>query len=111
MNDDRPEVAPWVCAGDTAEHEDQLIGNREGFCVLRKKIDEALETGLVRVEEGGIEWVDLKIVADDPRKKKPVSQGRDALNLAVVASVVAFLLFVFVAGIMNIHSWFISNGR
>lgn len=105
MNEDHPQGAPWVCAGEDAEHEDQLIGNREGFRVLRTKIDEALEGGLVRIDEGGIEWVEVKLVADDPRKKKPVSQGREAVNLAIAASIVVLILFVFISGIMNILSW------
>ena len=106
MNDETQKRNPWVCPGYTEEHEDELIGNREGFKLLKKKIDEVLEVGRVSVQEGSIEWVGLKLVAEDPRKKKPVSQGRDALNLTIVSMIVAAVMFVFIAGIMNIYSWF-----
>jgi hypothetical protein len=106
MSDETQKDDPWVCPGYTEEHEDELIGNREGFQLLKKKIDEVLETGCTPVQNGGIEWVGLKLVAEDPRTKKPVSQGRDALNLVVVSVIVAVVMFVFIAGVMSIHSWF-----
>ena len=106
MSDETHKETPWVCPGYTEEHEDELIGNREGFQLLKKKINEVLEAGRASVQDGGIEWAGLKLVADDPRKKKPVSQGRDALNLMVVSAIVAVVGFVFIAGIMNIYSWF-----
>jgi len=105
MSGEAPKEQPWVCPGYTEAHEDQLIGNREGFQLLKKKIDEVLETGRTQVKEGGIEWVGLMLVADDPRKKKSVSKGRDAINLMIVATLVAIVLFVFGVGVMNIYSW------
>jgi len=75
MSDETQKEVPWVCPGYTEEHEDELIGNREGFQLLRKKIDEVLETGGTSVQTGGIEWVGLKLVAEDPRRKRPVSRG------------------------------------
>jgi hypothetical protein len=106
MSDETQKETPWVCPGYTEEHEDELIGNREGFQLLKKKIDEVLEVGRVSVQDGGIEWVGLKLVADDPRKKKTVSQSRDALNLTIVSVIVAVAMFVFIVGVMNIYSWF-----
>ena len=106
MNDDVTKEEPWICPGYTEDHEDELIGNREGFRLLKAKIDEVLESGRTQVKEAGIEWIGLKLVVDDPRKKKPVSQGRDALNLMIVSVIVAIVMFVFIVGIMVIYSWF-----
>ncbi len=106
MSDDAIKEEPWICPGYTEDHEDELIGNREGFRLLNAKINEVLESGRTQVKEAGVEWIGLKLVAEDPRKKKPVSQRRDALNLMVVSTIVAVVGFVFIAGIMNIYSWF-----
>lgn len=106
MSTDPNPQTPWVCPGHTEEHEDQLIGNREGFRLLRKKIDEVFEAGLARVNESGIEWIGLKLVADDPRQKPTPSRGRNLVRTLVVSIVVAAVLFVFVTGIKTIYSWF-----
>lgn len=105
MSGESENEEPWVCPGYSEEHEDELIGNREGFRLLRKKIDEVLESGHAPVQEARIEWIALKLAAVDPRKKKEKRFGRDFMALVVVAAVSAVVLFVFVTGAWTIYSW------
>lgn len=105
MSDEASKEVPWVRPGSTEEHEDELIGNREGFQLLKKKIDEVLETGRVSVQEGGIEWIGLKLVADDPQQKKSESKIRDLVAVLVVGACVAFVLFIFIVGLGTLWSW------
>jgi hypothetical protein len=105
MSEGEKSEEPWVCSGSTEEHEDELIGNREGFRLLKQRIDDVLETGRVQVKEGGIEWIGLKLVADDPRKKKSVSQARDLVAVLFFGATVALVLFIFIVGVGTLYKW------
>lgn len=105
MSDDASKESPWVCHGYTEEHEDELIGNREGFQILKKRIDDVLETGRVTIQEADIEWIGLKLVADDPRERKNECEVNDLIAVLVVGACVAFGLFVFIIGLITIWSW------
>lgn len=105
MSDDAQIEKPWVRPGSTEEHEDELIGNREGFLILKKKIDEVLESGRTQVKEGGIEWIGLKLVADDPQKKKSESKARDLVALLFFGGAVALALFIFIVGLGTLYTW------
>jgi hypothetical protein len=97
---------PWVCSGETADHEDQMIGNPEGFIALKKAIDTVIETGSAPLHEGHVQWIGLKLVADDPRKLPAKKRGlREVVMLIVVSLVVAAIMFIFIAGIFQIKSW------
>jgi len=99
---------PWLAHGScTPEHEDFLIGNPPGLELLRRKVDDALGTGECRIDEGGVEFRGIRLVATDPRAQTGVKPGgfKDAMRLLACAVVGFALIFVFLAGLFEISSW------
>jgi hypothetical protein len=99
---------PWVAHGScTPEHEDFLIGNRAGLELLKRKVDDTLATGECRVDEGGVEFVGIRLVERDPRAETAVKPGgfKDAMRLWGCGLVGFVLIMVFLAGLLQIWSW------
>lgn len=99
---------PWVAHGScTPEHEDFLIGNRSGLDLLKLKINDALATGECSVDEGGVEFVGIRLVESDPRAQTAEKPGglKDGLFLLGCGLVGFVLLVVFLAGLLQIWSW------
>jgi hypothetical protein len=68
MSDTENQSRPWVADGDQwVEHEDTLIGNREGLTRLRDHIDAAIQSGSSEVSEPGIQFEGVRVVETDPR--------------------------------------------
>ena len=103
MKSDEHQNTPWVCSGSDEAHEDMLIGNREGFLLLKRKIDQALESGSSVVEEAGIEWNQVKIVEADPRQKK--FRVRDWIPILFLGAGILLILFLVVIGFGTLKSW------
>ena len=85
-----------------------LIGNRLGLELLRERIDEALRGGEASITQTGSEFVAVRIVNSDPRSQV-VTKGRgisDRTLLWLGGVLVFVLIFVLVAGLREIWSWF-----
>jgi len=99
---------PWVAHGScTPEHEDFLIGNRAGLELLRRKVGVALTTGECRVEEGGVEFIGIRLVECDPRAQTTVKAGgfKDGIRVVGCGLAAFVLIMVFLAGLLQIWSW------
>ncbi len=99
---------PWVTRGIcSSEHEDYLIGNRAGFELLKVKVDDALKTGECRVEEGGVQFVGIRVLDQDPRIENADKPGgfKDGMRLLGCGVVAFVLITVFLAGLLQIWSW------
>jgi hypothetical protein len=85
---------PWIAHGsEWAEHEDYLIGNREGLSHLRDAIDDAIKTGIakIEIEEGHIEFVGVKVVEKDPRTVNDVTKHNEISGFILVIIVIGIL--------------------
>ena len=84
----------------------QLAGNRQGLLLLRKKIDEALETGAAQCEPTSCDWSEIRVVEEWPWKQpREESAIRYVVGLVAVATVVGTLMLIFGLGVHDIISW------
>jgi hypothetical protein len=83
---------PWVAHGsEWAEHEDYLIGNREGLSRLRDAIDDAIKTGITKIEEGYIDFMGIKVVEKDPRTVNDATKHNEISGFILVIIVIGIL--------------------
>lgn len=83
---------PWVAHGsEWAEHEDYLIGNRQGLGRLRDAIDESIQTGISKIEDGHIEFMGVKVVDKDPRVVTDTTKRNGILGFVLVIIVIGIL--------------------
>ena len=91
----------FACIGsDWPEHEDFLIGNREGLTALRTAIDQALVDGESQTGAGDI--VGVRCLDDDFPRQIPQATPKDIVIGTLIT--VAFL-FVIGVGIVEVISW------
>lgn len=94
-----------ACHGsDWPEHEDFLVGNREGLEKLKLAITEALENGQSPIDSGefvGVRCLDTSFFEN---QKYDVSRGSQIIGWSVGITV----LVVLAIGIRTIFSWFSS---
>lgn len=84
------------------EHEDYLVGNKQGLKLLRETIDEALDHG--ETESGIGEFVGVRCLKDDIFENQfTESSSKEALYFWLI---IATLLIVFGTGLVTIFSWF-----
>jgi hypothetical protein len=99
---------PWVAHGScAATHEDFLIGNRAGLDLLKRKIDDAIATGECKVDEGGVEFVGIRVVELDPRAETSARTGgfKNAMRLLGCGLLGFALILVLLAGLFQIWNW------
>jgi hypothetical protein len=85
---------PWIAHGsEWAEHEDYLIGNREGLSRLRDAIDDAIKTGVgvTKIEDVHIEFVGVKVVEKDPRIVNDATKHNEISGFVLVVIVIGIL--------------------
>jgi hypothetical protein len=93
----------YACLGsDWPEHEDYLIGNKDGFIRLKAAIDEALEKGESKQDPGdfvGVRCLETEFFENGPKK---VSKWSSLLGGAIVIAIAA----IFIIGLITVFSWF-----
>ena len=100
---------PWIAHGSCSpEHEDALIGDRRGLEILKARIEEALRSGEAEINEPGIEFVAVRVVGTDPRTENEQKGNRvsDRVFMLGCGTLLFLVVFVLVAGIRAIWSWF-----
>ena len=92
-----------ACDGSAwAEHEDFLVGNKEGLVRLQSAISEALEKGESTINSGefiGVRCLDTEFFESNKTNVNIFSGFIAWLVMGVVA-------FIFIMGIKYIFSWF-----
>ncbi len=86
---------------DWAEHEDFLVGNKEGLEKLQSAINEALDKGESSIDSGefiGVRCLDTEFFENQTSQVKPLSNF-------IGWSVVAAVALTFAIGIKTIISW------
>lgn len=94
---------PWAAFGASyGENEDMLEGNREGLLVLRRAIDQALESGESRIEEPFVEMAGVWRL-DESRALTESTQSVGP-KLAMVGCLLLILLAVgiFIIGLIQV---------
>jgi hypothetical protein len=104
----REQDLPWTSARFTKEREVQLVGNREGFRLLRSKIDEVIETGFVRCNGQQFDWIEMQLVADRPKPEKRKRKSWEVVGLLVAGVVATLIILIFVVGISEVWSWILK---
>ena len=104
MNEDQP----WIAHGsETAEHEDFLIGNRQGLEELKIAVEVALRDGESFFQQPGIEYNGIRLVEQDPRKvDAPSNDFRGKLFGAGCLLLLIFCVFVFFVGLRALPALF-----
>lgn len=83
------------------EHEDFLVGNKEGLEKLQKAISEAIETGESNIDSG--EFVGVRCLDTTFFEKKQIEKTRFSNIFGWLAAFIVAV--VFIAGIKAIFSW------
>ena len=90
---------------DWAEHEDYLVGNKEGLEKLKLAIDEALENEVSDIDAG--EFIGVKCLSNEFFDGN--IQSGDTKTEIIGWLMFAGLLFIFGTGALTIFKWFIGN--
>jgi len=105
-----PSAQPWIADGRCSpEYEDLLIGNRPGLERLKESIETALARGESTIEGAEMEFAGVRVVDADPRGSGNEPEKTTPKQRATTFGclLLAFLLvFVLIAGLIQIVSWF-----
>lgn len=84
------------------EHEDFLVGNKEGLEKLRLAINEALEKGESNIDSGefiGVRCLETEFFENQPNH---VSKWSSVIGWSIVIVVIT----IFIIGLVTVFSWF-----
>ena len=84
-----------------AEHEDFLVGNKEGLVKLRDSISEAIEKGESKIDSG--EFIGVRCLETEffENQTNHASKWATFFSFFIVVAVIA----VFIVGLVTVFSW------
>ena len=99
-------IRKWFAHGSGwAEHEDLLIGDREGLIALRQAIDEAIANGEAKLDCSS-EFTAVRVLKNHPNEAIEKRSVRNQVSGVVVWLVIIFLVMCCIYGCVRLPDLF-----